>query len=45
MVGLWPILRAPNLYADSNIEGWKKVVERVHGKGGYMYGQLFHAGE
>ncbi|RFU45232.1 alkene reductase [Paraburkholderia sp. DHOC27] len=35
---------APGIYADSQIDGWKKVVNAVHAKGGLIFMQLFHAG-
>lgn len=34
----------PGLFDESQIPGWKKVVEAVHAKGGYIYAQLWHAG-
>ena len=35
---------APGLYSDAQIEGWKKVVNAVHAKGGFMFSQLWHTG-
>jgi N-ethylmaleimide reductase len=35
---------APGLYTDAQVEGWKKVVNGVHAKGGRMFAQLWHAG-
>ncbi|KAF1815649.1 oxidoreductase [Eremomyces bilateralis CBS 781.70] len=32
------------LYLPEHIVGWKKVVEAVHAKGGYIYAQLWHSG-
>lgn len=34
----------PGLFDESQRSGWKKVVEAVHKKGGYIYAQLWHAG-
>ncbi|KAH8675207.1 putative 12-oxophytodienoate reductase [Ilyonectria robusta] len=34
----------PGLFHESQYEGWKKVVQGVHEKGGYIYAQLWHAG-
>jgi len=35
---------APGLYSDAQVEGWKKVVNAVHAKGGFMFSQLWHTG-
>jgi N-ethylmaleimide reductase len=37
-------LGAPGLYSDQQVEGWKKVVDAVHAKGGHMFAQLWHTG-
>ena len=37
-------LGAPGLYTDQQVEGWKKIVNAVHAKGGYMFAQLWHTG-
>ncbi|KAH8201749.1 hypothetical protein TruAng_004101 [Truncatella angustata] len=34
----------PGLFDKSQVPGWRKVVEAVHAKGGYIYAQLWHAG-
>ncbi|GMH04112.1 hypothetical protein Nepgr_005951 [Nepenthes gracilis] len=34
----------PGIYTDEQIEGWRKVVEAVHAKGGIIFCQLWHAG-
>ncbi|KAH6880798.1 NADH:flavin oxidoreductase/NADH oxidase [Thelonectria olida] len=34
----------PGLFHEAQIEGWKKVVQGVHAKGGFIYAQLWHAG-
>lgn len=35
---------APGIYTDEQVEGWKKVVEAVHAKGGIIFSQLWHLG-
>eukprot|EP00250_Pteridium_aquilinum_P007415 c17137_g1_i1 orf=218-1408(+) len=37
-------IRAPGVYTDAHIEGWKLVTDTVHAKGGYIFCQLMHAG-
>lgn len=37
-------LGAPGLYLDSQIDGWKAVVDSVHAKGGKIFLQLWHVG-
>lgn len=37
-------IRAPGIWTDAHIEGWKKVTRAVHGKGGYVFCQLMHTG-
>jgi len=37
-------LGAPGLYSDRQVEGWKKIVDGVHAKGGHMFAQLWHTG-
>ena len=34
----------PGLFHPTQIAGWKKVVDAVHAKGGFIYAQLWHAG-
>ncbi|KAI1103313.1 FMN-linked oxidoreductase [Jackrogersella minutella] len=34
----------PGLFIPEHAEGWKKVVDAVHAKGGYIYAQLWHSG-
>ncbi len=36
--------RIPGLHTDAQTQGWRKVVEAVHAKGGLMVAQLFHTG-
>jgi N-ethylmaleimide reductase len=35
---------APGIFTDAQVEGWKKVTEAVHRKGGLIFQQLFHVG-
>lgn len=35
---------APGVYSDSQIEGWRRVTDAVHAKGGRMFLQLWHVG-
>lgn len=35
---------APGIFTDEQEAGWKKVVEAVHAKGGYIFLQLWHPG-
>src|SRR5579862_5800687 len=37
-------LGAPGLYTDQQVEGWKKIVDAVHARGGHMFAQLWHTG-
>lgn len=34
----------PGLFTKEQAAGWKRVVEGVHSKGGYIYAQLWHSG-
>ncbi|KAL4800175.1 hypothetical protein BDV19DRAFT_353556 [Aspergillus venezuelensis] len=34
----------PGLFTPEQTAGWKRVVDAVHEKGGYIYAQLWHAG-
>ncbi|KAL3442452.1 hypothetical protein BJX65DRAFT_286824 [Aspergillus insuetus] len=34
----------PGLFISEQTAGWKRVVDAVHEKGGYIYAQLWHAG-
>jgi N-ethylmaleimide reductase len=34
----------PGLYTDDQAQGWKRVTDSVHDKGGYFFAQLSHAG-
>lgn len=36
--------KAPGIYSDEQVEGWKKVTESVHKAGGKIYCQLWHMG-
>ncbi|CAO3596137.1 unnamed protein product [Absidia cylindrospora] len=35
---------APGIYKDDQVEGWRKVTDAVHAKGGIIYSQLWHVG-
>ncbi len=37
-------LGAPGIYNDEQVEGWRKVVEAVHAKGGVIFLRLWHVG-
>ncbi len=34
----------PGIYTDAQVEGWKKVTDAVHAKGGRIFIQLWHVG-
>jgi N-ethylmaleimide reductase len=35
---------APGVYLDGQVDGWKKIVDVIHEKGGYIFAQLWHPG-
>ena len=35
---------APGMYSNAQVEGWKKIAEIVHKKGGHIFAQLWHPG-
>jgi N-ethylmaleimide reductase len=35
---------APGMYSDAQVEGWRKIVNAVHAKRGWMFSQLWHTG-
>jgi len=37
-------LYTPGLYTDEQTEGWRKVTDAVHAKGGKIFAQLWHVG-
>lgn len=37
-------INTPGIYTDAQIEGWKKITQRVHDKGGKIFIQLWHVG-
>ena len=37
-------INTPGIYSDLQVEGWKKVIRRVHNKGGKIFIQLWHVG-
>ena len=38
----WP--GAPGLYTQAQIDGWRKVADAVHAKGGRIFAQIWHMG-
>ncbi|HWM93301.1 MAG TPA: alkene reductase [Thermoanaerobaculia bacterium] len=34
----------PGIYSDAQVEGWRRVTDAVHGKGGRIFLQLWHVG-
>ncbi|KAI9495764.1 hypothetical protein BDB00DRAFT_811599 [Zychaea mexicana] len=40
--GIYP--GGPGLYTEKQIEGWKKIVQTIHNKGGFVFAQLWHPG-
>jgi N-ethylmaleimide reductase len=36
--------REPGIYSTAQVEGWKKVTDAVHAKGGLIFLQLWHGG-
>lgn len=34
----------PGIYSNEQVEGWKKITNAVHAKGGIIYNQLWHVG-
>ncbi|RKG41669.1 MULTISPECIES: alkene reductase [Acinetobacter] len=37
-------LNTPGLFSDAQVQGWKKVTQAVHEKGGLIVAQLWHVG-
>ncbi|MGO4326636.1 MULTISPECIES: alkene reductase [unclassified Cupriavidus] len=37
-------LGAPGIYSDAQVEGWRKVTDAVHARGGRIFLQLWHVG-
>jgi N-ethylmaleimide reductase len=37
-------INTPGIYSKDQVEGWKKVTEAVHKKGGHIFIQLWHVG-
>src|ERR1700722_11232721 len=35
---------APGIWSDEQVEGWRRVTDAVHGKGGVVFVQLDHSG-
>ncbi|KAI8142792.1 hypothetical protein BJV82DRAFT_649944 [Fennellomyces sp. T-0311] len=40
--GIYP--GAPSIHTKDQIEGWKRVTDAVHARGGYIFSQLWHGG-
>jgi len=38
----WPY--APGIFSQDQVEGWRKVTDAVHAKGGLIINQLWHVG-
>lgn len=36
--------RIPGIYSEEQVEGWKKITDTVHSKGGKIFVQLMHTG-
>ncbi|KAI1172222.1 NADH:flavin oxidoreductase/NADH oxidase [Nemania sp. FL0916] len=36
--------RVPGVFTDSQLQGWRKVTDAVHAKGGFIFCQLWHTG-
>ena len=39
-----PHANVPAAYTDTQVDGWRRITEAVHNKGGIIYLQLWHAG-
>lgn len=37
-------LTTPGIYTDKHVEGWRKIADKVHAAGGYLFIQLMHVG-
>lgn len=35
---------APGIYSDTQITGWRRVIDAVHARGGRIFQQLWHVG-
>ncbi|ABK43295.1 NADH:flavin oxidoreductase/NADH oxidase [Magnetococcus marinus MC-1] len=44
MQGYSAFWREPGIYSDAQIEGWKKITQAVHAKGGRIFMQIWHGG-
>jgi len=38
------IIRAPGLYTDAQVAGWRTVTNAVHARGGRIFAQIWHCG-
>jgi 2,4-dienoyl-CoA reductase-like NADH-dependent reductase (Old Yellow Enzyme family) len=39
-----PFDRAPGIYTEEQVEGWRRVTRKVHNAGGRIFSQLWHGG-
>jgi N-ethylmaleimide reductase len=37
-------LGAPGIYSDAQVEGWRRITDAVHAKGGHIFLQIWHVG-
>lgn len=37
-------MNTPGIYKESQIDAWRKITNRIHNEGGYIFIQLMHAG-
>ncbi|WP_045825571.1 alkene reductase [Teredinibacter turnerae] len=44
MEGCSAFWREPGIHSDAQVEGWKKVTDAVHAKGGKIFLQIWHGG-
>ena len=44
MAGNSAFWREPGIYSEAQVEGWKKVTDAVHAKGGKIFLQIWHGG-
>ena len=36
--------KVPHLYGEAALNGWRNVVDQVHGAGGHIFSQIWHLG-
>jgi len=37
-------IQTPGIYSPAQVDGWRKVTDAVHAKGGHIFAQLWHVG-